>query len=240
MCSCMYVCTEVFALLLARLEPKRSHRSATAYFTRIARERGEMPVDQQKSILKPIKIVERVVVVSNGVSSRPCTLSIDRICGSDMMTIVRCSKDWCRFLRNQGAWCRPLAGIGLWKLWSDAVLLERQADLSKLVKSRDADECCEACECTDAAVDLHRKVSRRDVRKCHKKRALIKISLPLEPGSEETRTMLVLNNPSKFAFAYEKANLQWLCAYIAKDTVTGKYMNKVSARGKASADMVEG
>ena len=207
------------ALLVVRLEPNRSHRSATAYFTRIARERGEMPVDQQKSILKPIKIVDRVVVVSNGVSSRPCTLSIDSVLGTDMITIVRCNKDWCRFLRNESAWRRPLAGLGLWKMWSDAVRRQRR-NLYK--KPHDDDECGEDLEGTGEATNGGNHITRREWRKCHKKYGLITISLPVKPGSEKTHTMLVVNSTNKFIFAYEKANLQWLCAYIAKDTVTDK------------------
>ena len=234
MCSCVYVCTEVFALLIAWLEPKRSYRSATAYFTRIARERGEMPVDQQKAIkvcssMKPITIVERVVVVSNGVSSRPSTLSIHSMCGKDMLTIIRCNKDWCRLLRNQGAWCRPLAGLGLWKVWTDAVEEARREHIAESRKSKAIDPCdeFEALECTsymekDNGND--KPLSRHFKAKAAHATRVITISLPEVPGSEKIHKMTVQNSGKIFAFEYTKKNLQWLCAYTAKDTLADKFM----------------
>ena len=170
----------------------------------------------------PVEVVEHAIVLGNGVNNRPCKFVTQTVTGMEMLIVSNCSKDWCWLLAGESAFNRPLAGLSLWYTWREAVKGKRselaaQAKAAKKVpigeeyslegEESDSDD--------DSAVHI---ANWRQIRKLNQRFPIIRISLPSEPGSAETRDIDVINNERVFGFRCTLPNVQWLRDYVINDT----------------------
>ena len=172
----------------------------------------------------PVEVVEHAIVLGNGVNNRPCKFVTQSVAGMEMLIVSNCSKDWCWLLAGEAAYNRPLAGLSLWYTWREAVKRKR-SEINKEIKAEKAKKKGSCVEYSlegedsdsddDAAVHI---VNWKQRGKINKRFPVIRISLPSEPGSAETRDIDVINNEKVFGFRCALPNVQWLRDYVLNDT----------------------